>query len=52
MNIINQSDFENEKRRCEKIESCTSFYLAAGYIIFIGFLCIVGGSIIQLVEGL
>ena len=28
----------------------SSGYLALGYIIFIGFICILGGSLIELVE--
>ena len=51
MKIINQSDiyaFEAKKDN----DKFSSAYLAAGYIIFIAFMCIVGGSLIQLAEAL
>ena len=53
MKIINASGidaFESEKRRDRNINNFSSGYLALGYTILIGFICIVGGSLIQLVE--
>ena len=53
MKIINASEintFENEKQRNRNISNFSSGYLALGYIILIGFICILGGSIIQLTE--
>ena len=53
MIIINASEiqaFEKEKARCNKIECFSSPYLALGYMMLIGFICLVGGSLIKLVE--
>ena len=53
MKIINASEievFEAEKRRDRHINNFSSGYLALGYMILIAFICIVGGSLIQLVE--
>ena len=53
MKIINASEieaYEAEKKRNRNINNFSSGYLALGYTILIGFICIVGGSLIQLVE--
>ena len=53
MKIINASEvdaFEAEKRRDRHINNFSSGYLALGYMMLIAFICIVGGSLIQLVE--
>ena len=53
MKIINASEidaFEAEKQRNCNIGNFSSGYLALGYIVLIGFICIVGGSLIQLME--
>ena len=53
MKIINVSEietFESENRRDRHINNFSSGYLALGYMILIGFICIVGGSLIKLVE--
>lgn len=53
MKTINANEmevFENEKRKCDRLDNCCSAYLAAGYLMLIGFICMVGCSIIQLVD--
>ena len=53
MKIINASEidtFEAEKRNDRHIGNFSSGYLAAGYLMLIGFICIVGGSLIKLME--
>ena len=53
MKIINASEinaFESEKQRNRNIGNFSSGYLALGYLILIGFICMVGGSLIKLVE--
>ena len=53
MKIINASEieaFESEKRRDRNINNFSSGYLALGYMLLIAFICLVGGSLIQLVE--
>ena len=53
MKIINASEidaFEAEKQRNRNIRNFSSGYLALGYLILIGFICILGGSLIQLME--
>ena len=53
MKIINASEvdaFEAEKRRDRHTNNFSSVYLALGYMMLIAFLCIVGGSLIQLVD--
>ena len=53
MIVINNSEieaFEIEKAKCNKIDCFSSPYLALGYIMLIGFICLVGGSLIHLVE--
>ena len=55
MKIINASEvdaFEAEKRRDRHINNFSSGYLAIGYMILIAFICVVGGSLIQLVDAL
>ena len=53
MKIINASEidaFEAEKQRNRNIGKFSSGYLALGYMLLICFICLVGGSLIQLVE--
>ena len=53
MIVINGSDikaFEIEKAKCNKIDNFSSPYLAMGYIMLIGFICLMGSSLIHLVE--
>ena len=53
MKIINASEvdaFEAEKQRNRNIGNFSSSYLALGYMILIGFICLVGGSLIKLME--
>ena len=55
MKNISQSEiatFESEKRRDRNINNFSSGYLAIGYMILIAFICVVGGSLIQLVDAL
>ena len=47
MKIINQSDIVKYEKQKDRFNSG---YLAAGYIILIAFICIVGGSLIKLME--
>ena len=42
--------FENEKQRNRNIGNFSSGYLALGYLILIGFICVMGGSLIKLAE--
>ena len=42
--------FENENRKCDRIDSCCSAYLAAGYLILIAFICMFGYSVVQIVN--
>ena len=53
MKIINASEldaFESENKRSRNIGNFSSGYLALGYMIVISFICILGGSLIKLVE--
>ena len=53
MKIINASEvevYEAEKCRDRNINNFSSAYLAAAYMMLIAFSCLVGGSIIKLVE--
>ena len=53
MKIINASEvevYEAAKRSDRNINNFSSGYLALGYTLLIGFICLVGGSIIKLVE--
>ena len=42
--------YEAAKRRDRNINNFSSAYLAAAYLMLIVFICLVGGSIINLVE--
>ena len=53
MKTINASEinaFEAEKQRNRNTGKFSSGYLALGYLMLIGFICMVGGSLIKLVE--
>ena len=55
MKIINASEievYEAEKCRDRHINNFSSSYLALGYMMLIGFICLVGGSLIKLLEAL
>ena len=50
INVIEIETFESEKRRDRHINNFSSGYLALGYMLLIGFICILGGSLIELIE--